>query len=311
VSAPGLGAPGPGGSATAAPSTPVGGRPAARRGVVARFAHALRRNRFAALALGYVVVASALIAFEPWLPLPSPYDLNLRNQFAPPGAEHWLGTDENGRDVLARLILGGRVSFAIAIVGALLTVLIASVVGVVAGYFGGVVDNAIMRLTDGLMSIPTFFLVMVIVALWGPSATVLIVALATTRWMGVARLVRAEVLRAKNMEYVTASVGLGASDFRIMLRHLLPQAVPSLVVATTINVGVVMLVEAGLSFLGVGILPPTPSWGNMLTASQYYMWIAPHLAIYPGMMIFLSVLSFNALGDVLRDVLDPRYRAGD
>ena len=289
----------------------AGPRPVGRRGVAGRFAQALRGNRLAALALAFVAAAALLIALEPLLPLPSPYALNLRNQFAPPSPEHWLGTDENGRDVLARLILGGRVSFAVAIMGALLTVFIASLVGVVAGYFGGVVDNVMMRLTDGLMSIPTFFLVLVIVALWGPSATVLIIALATTRWMGVARLVRAEVLRAKNMEYVTASVGLGAGDARIMLRHLLPQAVPSLVVATTINVGVVMLVEAGLSFLGVGILPPTPSWGNMLTASQYYMWIAPHLAVYPGLMIFLSVLSFNALGDVLRDVLDPRYRAGD
>ena len=278
------------------------------RSVLSRFASALRHNWYATFALLFLLTTAVVIGLQPWLPLPSPYALNLRNQFALPSAAHWLGTDESGRDVLARLILGGRVSFAVAIIGALLTVFIASVVGVIAGYFGGVVDNVVMRLTDGLMSIPTFFLVMVIVALWGSSPTVLIVALATTRWMGVARLVRAEVLRAKNMEYVTASVGLGAGDIRIMLRHLLPQAVPSLVVATTINVGIVMLVEAGLSFLGVGILPPTPSWGNMLTGSQYYMWIAPHLAIYPGLMIFLSVLSFNALGDVLRDVLDPRYR---
>lgn len=266
----------------------------------------LRQNKLASLGLAFLLLMTATILLEPILPLPSAYAINLRNQFAMPSPEHWLGTDENGRDVLARLIIGGRVSFTVAVVGALLTVLIASLIGVAAGYFGGVVDNLIMRFTDGLMSIPTFFLLLVIVTLWGSSATVLVVALATTRWMEVARLVRAEVLRFKNMDFVTASQGLGARHRRIMFVHLLPQALPSLIVATTISVGVVMLVEAGLSFLGIGILPPTPSWGNMLTASQYYMWSAPHLAIYPGLMILLSVMAFNSLGDVIRDVLDPR-----
>lgn len=271
-----------------------------------RLLRRLRQNKLASLGLAFLLLMTATILLEPILPLPSAYAINLRNQFAMPSPEHWLGTDENGRDVLARLIIGGRVSFTVAVVGALLTVLIASLIGVAAGYFGGVVDNLIMRFTDGLMSIPTFFLLLVIVTLWGSSATVLVVALATTRWMEVARLVRAEVLRFKNMDFVTASQGLGARHRRIMFVHLLPQALPSLIVATTISVGVVMLVEAGLSFLGIGILPPTPSWGNMLTASQYYMWSAPHLAIYPGLMILLSVMAFNSLGDVIRDVLDPR-----
>jgi len=200
------------------------------------------------------------------------------------------------------------VSLTVGLVGALLTVFLASVVGVVAGYFGGVVDDVIMRITDGLMAIPTFFLIMVIVAIWGPSLVVLVVSLAVTRWMDVARLIRAEVLRFKEMEFVSAARGLGAGDQRIMWRHLLPQAVPSLIVATSLNVGYVMLVEAALSFLGLGILPPTPSWGNMLTDSQYYMWVAPHLAVYPGVMIVMAVLAFNSIGDVLRDVLDPRQR---
>lgn len=272
----------------------------------ARLLKRLRQNKLASLGLAFLLLMTATILLEPILPLPSAYAINLRNQFAMPSPEHWLGTDENGRDVLARLIIGGRVSFTVAVVGALLTVLIASLIGVAAGYFGGVVDNLIMRFTDGLMSIPTFFLLLVIVTLWGSSATVLVVALATTRWMEVARLVRAEVMRFKNMDFVTAAQGLGARHRRVMFVHLLPQALPSLIVATTISVGVVMLVEAGLSFLGIGILPPTPSWGNMLTASQYYMWSAPHLAVYPGLMILLSVMAFNSLGDVIRDVLDPR-----
>lgn len=284
------------------------GVPPARR----RWARALAllyRNKMAFFGLIFLIVISLLVVFEPWLPLHSPTRINLANQFAPPSSTHWLGTDENGRDVFARLIVGGRISLAVGIVGAILTVLVASVVGVVAGYFGGVVDHVIMRLTDGFMAIPTFFLIMIIVAIWGSSALILVLALALTRWMGVARLVRSEVMRFKNMEFVTAARGLGASDLRLMTRHLLPQAVPSLIVATSLNVGVVMLIEAGLSFLGLGILPPTPSWGNMLTASQYYMWIAPHLAIYPGLMILISVLAFNSLGDVLRDILDPRQQA--
>jgi peptide/nickel transport system permease protein len=275
-----------------------------------RFWRILRQNWLALFGLTYIAVVGALVLLEPVLPLPSAYTIDLRNRFAPPSAQHWLGTDENGRDVLARLIAGGRVSFAVATAGAILTVAIAALVGVVAGYAGGAVDQVLMRFTDGMMSVPTFFLLMVILTLWGSSATVLIVALATTRWMGVSRLVRAEVLRFKSMDFITASRGLGAGSVRIMFVQLLPQAMPSLVVATTINVGIVMLVEAGLSFLGIGVLPPTPSWGNMLGASQYYMWSAPRLAVYPGMMILLSVMSFNALGDVIRDALDPRARTG-
>jgi peptide/nickel transport system permease protein len=273
-----------------------------------RFLRALWANKLAAVGAVYLIVLVGAIAFEPWLGLPEPTRMSLSAQFQPPSAEHLLGTDENGRDVLARLIAGGRVSLAVGLAGAFLTVLLASIIGVTAGYFGGATDAVIMRITDGLMAVPTFFLIMVIVAIWGPSLTVLVASLAFTRWMNVARLVRAEVLRTKEMEYVGAARSLGAGDLRLMLRHLLPQAAPTLIVATSLNVGYVMLVEAALSFLGLGILPPTPSWGNMLTDSQYYMWVAPHLAVYPGVMIVLAVLAFNSLGDVLRDVLDPRMR---
>lgn len=277
-------------------------------GTGARLLRALWANKLAAFGTLFLLVLIATIALEPWLGLPSPTRLSLARQFQPPSAEHLLGTDENGRDVLARLIAGGRVSLTVGLAGALLTVLIASLVGVVAGYFGGAVDGVIMRITDGLMAIPTFFLIMVIVAIWGPSLVVLVASLAVTRWMDVARLVRAEVLRFKQMEFIDAARSLGASDLRLMVTHLLPQAAPSLIVATSLNVGYVMLVEAALSFLGLGILPPTPSWGNMLTDSQYYMWVAPHLAVYPGALIVMAVLAFNSIGDVLRDVLDPRQR---
>jgi peptide/nickel transport system permease protein len=267
------------------------------------------RHRLATFGAIYLLIVVAAIALEPLLGLPDPNKIDLLSTFAPPGPEHPLGTDENGRDVLARLIAGARVSLAVGFAGAALTVLVASIVGVVSGYFGGTVDNVIMRLTDGFMAIPTFFLLMIVVSIWGSSFTILVLALAFTRWMGVARLVRAEVLRFKESEFISAARALGASNVRLMAVHLLPQAAPSLVVATSLNVGIVMLIEAGLSFLGLGILPPTPSWGNMLSASQNYMWIAPALAVYPGVLILLAVLAFNAIGDVLRDILDPRHRS--
>jgi peptide/nickel transport system permease protein len=297
-------------SIEASAPTPGDARRASRIAARRRAARTFFRHRMATAGAVYLVVLFAAIAFHPYLGLPDPNRINLARQFAPPSAEHLLGTDENGRDVLSRLIAGGRISVTVGLVGAVLTVLVASVVGVTAGFFGGWVDQAIMRLTDGFMAIPTFFLLLIIVTIWGSSATILVLALALTRWMGVARLVRSEVLRFKEMEFVTAARSLGASNLRLMAMHLLPQAAPSLIVATSLNVGIVMLVEAGLSFLGLGILPPTPSWGNMLTASQYYMWMAPHLAVYPGLLIFLAVLAFNSLGDVLRDILDPRQRAG-
>ncbi len=287
----------------------VTARPGQRTRFLRNAVDTFLRHRLATFGMAYLLIVGAAIAFEPLLGLPDPNKIDLLSTFAPPSAEHPLGTDENGRDVLARLIAGARVSLAVGLAGAALTVLVASIVGVASGYFGGTVDNVIMRLTDGFMAIPTFFLLMIVVSIWGSSFTILVLALAFTRWMGVARLVRAEVLRFKESEFISAARALGASNLRLMVVHLLPQATPSLIVATSLNVGIVMLVEAGLSFLGLGILPPTPSWGNMLSASQNYMWIAPALAIYPGVLILLAVLAFNAIGDVLRDILDPRYRS--
>lgn len=281
-----------------------------RRTVWQVFRASLRRNKLALFGAIWLVLVCFVLVAQPLLPLPSPTRIDIANTFAPPSARHLLGTDENGRDVLARLIDGGRVSILVGLVSALLTMVVGGVLGVVAGYAGGAVDRVIMRVTDGVLSIPVFFLLLAVVALFGSSITVLVLALSFTRWMGPARLIRGEILRVKSLEYATAAKGLGAGHGRIMFRHLLPQALPSLIVATSIGVGNVMLVEAGLSFLGLGIVPPTPSWGNMLTASQFYMWSAPQLAVYPGLMILLTVLAFNAIGDVIRDTLDPRRRAG-
>lgn len=281
-----------------------------RRTLAQVFLDSLLRNKLALFGTAWLLLVCIVLVTEPILPLPSPTRINITNTFAKPSSQHLLGTDENGRDVLARLIDGGRVSILVGIVSALLTVVVGGTLGVVAGYAGGPVDRVIMRVTDGVLSIPVFFLLLAVVALFGSSITVLVLALSFTRWMGPARLIRGEIMRVKELEYSTAVRSLGAGHLRIMFRHLLPQAMPLLIVATSIGVGNVMLVEAGLSFLGLGIAPPTPSWGNMLTASQFYMWSAPQLAVYPGLMILLTVLAFNAVGDVIRDTLDPRRRSG-
>ncbi len=287
-----------------------GTRRRARRTAAQVFFTSLLRNKLALFGTTWLVLLCLILVAEPVLPLPSPTRINITNAFAGPSAEHLLGTDENGRDVVARLIDGGRVSILVGIVSALLTVVVGGALGVVAGYTGGTVDRVIMRVTDGVLSIPVFFLLLAVVALFGSSITVLVLALSFTRWMGPARLIRGEIMRIKELEYATAARSLGAGHLRIMFLHLLPQALPLLIVATSMGVGNVMLVEAGLSFLGLGITPPTPSWGNMLTASQFYMWSAPMLAVYPGLMILLTVLAFNAVGDVIRDTLDPRRRSG-
>src|SRR5690625_1398045 len=266
-----------------------------RQSFLSIFFFRLRQNRVALFGTVFLLIVVGIVVLQPFLPLKSATRINVMNVFAPISAEHWLGTDENGRDVLARLIVGGRVSFAVGFASALLTIVLGSVLGVVAGYFGGTVDRLLMRFTDGLLAIPTFFLLLVVVAIWGSSITVLVLALSLTRWMGPARLIRGEILRFKEQEFTTAAHSMGARDFRIMFVHLLPQALPALIVATSIGIGDVMLIEAGLSFLGLGVLPPVPSWGNMLTDSQYYMWSAPLLAVYPGLLILLSVLAFNSI----------------
>ncbi|MBA2668178.1 MAG: ABC transporter permease [Trueperaceae bacterium] len=273
------------------------------------FLGALAKNKLALFGTTFLIFVLITMAAAPWLPIPSPTRINLAETFQSPSARHWLGTDENGRDVFARLLAGGRVSIAVGFAAALMTVVIGSALGVMAGYFGGLTDRLIMRFTDGLLAVPVFFLLLAVVAIWGSSITVLVVALGFTRWMGPARLIRGEILRFKTMEFTVAARALGAGHVRLMVKHLLPQAMPALIVATSIGVGNVMLIEAGLSFLGLGISPPTPSWGNMLTASQFYMWTAPHLAVYPGVMILLTVMAFNTLGDVFRDALDPRLRS--
>ncbi len=264
-----------------------------------------RRNRVAIGAAVFLALIGLLALLAPVVALRSPDEIDLRNQLLSPSVQHPLGTDEVGRDVWARLLYGARVSLLVALTAMLIGVTIGTLVGALAGYFGGWADAILMRLTDGMLVIPTFFLALIILAVFGASLVNVVLVIGLTQWMVVARVVRSEVLRTKPQEFVTAARSLGASDGRIILRHVLPQAAPTTIVAASLGVANAILTESALSYLGLGIAPPTPTWGNMLSGAQNFVWNRPDLAFYPGAMILAAVLAFNSLGDALRDALDP------
>lgn len=246
--------------------------------------------------------------------------VNLFNRMAPPGEGHPLGTDELGRDLLVRLLEGGRVSLLVGISGALLAAVIGTAIGLAAGYAGGRADSLLMRLTDAVIALPLLPLLIVLAAIdvtklglpqaladdgWG-SVYRIVILVALFGWTTVARLVRAAVLSQKERDYIRAARALGAGPLRIALRHILPNIASPIIVATTLSIGNIMLAESVLSFLGLGIQPPLPSWGNMLTNAQEIIWQAPALAIWPGALLFATVIACNILGDGLQDALDPR-----
>jgi peptide/nickel transport system permease protein len=263
------------------------------------------------LALGFLVMVHVVVAFGPLLVRTSPEEINPATVFAAPSAEHLLGTDEAGRDVLARLFQGGRVTLSVALAAMVISVTAGTLVGGISGYFGGPVGGVLMRITDGMMALPTFFLLLVVTALFGSGGTTLTAVIGLTAWMGVARVIRSEFLRWRSREFIDAARCVGAGHWRIMQRHLLPQAIPSMSVAATIGVSVAILTESGLSYLGLGIPAPDASWGNLLLNAQTYLYRDALLAVYPGIMILLVVLAYNFLGDGLREALDPETsRAG-
>lgn len=233
--------------------------------------------------------------------------IDIPNKFLSPGAEgHILGTDHLGRDQLIRLLYGGRVSLAIAYGASFMTILIGVTLGLVAGYYGGRVDDLITWVVTTLSSVPALFLLLIAAAIWTPSAQLLIIILALLGWIGTCRLVRGEVLSLKEHEYVLAARSVGASNFRLLVNHILPNVLPIIIVTMTIIAGNLILVESALSFLGVGVQAPTPTWGNMLTDARSYFNIGTHLVISPGILIMVTVLCFYLVGDGLRDALDPR-----
>jgi peptide/nickel transport system permease protein len=239
----------------------------------------------------------------------SPYDpaaQELRLRLAGPSAEHPFGLDELGRDILARVLAGARISLFVAVAVVSVSALLGTLLGAVAGYFGGLVDDLISRVTDTLLAFPGILLAIALVAVLGPSLRNVLFALTIIGWVGYARLVRGQVLRAREYEYVRAAQALGAPTVRVLLRHIIPTAIPAVVVQATLGMAGAIIGEAALSFLGLGVQPPTPSWGTMLNAAQQFLETAPWMAWWPGLAIFALTLSFNLAGDGLRDLLDPK-----
>ena len=241
----------------------------------------------------------------------SPYDpiqQTLQDRLLPPSFQHWMGTDQFGRDVLSRLLYGSRVSLAVGFVAVSIYIFIGTLVGSLAGFYGGWVDGVLMRFVDIMLSVPTFFLILMVIAFVGPNILNVMVIIGLTSWTDVARLVRGEILSLKEREFIQAARLIGASDSRIILRHLLPNAMGPILVVATLGVGGAILIESSLSFLGLGVQPPTASWGNMLLEGKEHLTDAWWLVVFPGMAVFFTVLGFNLIGEGLRDLMDPRLR---
>ncbi|MFW5991621.1 MAG: oligopeptide ABC transporter permease [Halanaerobiaceae bacterium] len=267
------------------------------------------KNKLAVIGL---IIFTMMVLMAICAPLLAPYDPYEIDIFAPvhqaPDGEHLLGTDELGRDVLSRLLYGSRITLLVGVSSMIFAVTVGSLIGAVCGYYGGMLDNILMRITDVFLSFPAIILLIIMAAYFSTSVLGMIVIIGITSWMPVARLVRGEFLSLKEKEFVKASMALGAKDFRTIFRHMLPNAMAPLIVAATLRVGYSILFESALSFLGIGIQPPVPTWGNMLSNAQSDIFRAPWIAVWPGVMIFLTVLTINFIGDGLRDALDPKLK---
>jgi peptide/nickel transport system permease protein len=260
------------------------------------------------------LVVALIIVTGTLAPAIAPYSYStqsLLGRLERPSAAHWLGTDGFGRDILSRVIWGGRVSLEIGLLATGLSLVVGTLLGGVAAYFGGAVDTAIMRVADVFMAIPALFLILVVVALFGAGLLNTAAVIGLVTWAQVARVVRAECLSLRAREFVDAARALGASHRRILARHLLVNALPVIIVQATLLLGQTILIESGLSYLGLGAQPPLPSWGNMIVEGRQFLASAWWVATFPGVAIFVTVLGFNLFGDGLRDALDPRLRAGD
>jgi peptide/nickel transport system permease protein len=259
---------------------------------------------------GGIIILLLLIhsLLAPWL---SPYDpgqIDINNVLASPSVKHWLGTDQLGRDVLSRMIWGARISLVVGFVATGISILIGITLGSVSGYYGGWVDSVVMRFVDIMLCFPTFFLILAVIAFLGPSIWNIMIVIGLTSWMGVTRLVRADFISLRERDFVQAARTIGASDMRIIFLHILPNSMASILVAATLGIAGAILTESALSFLGIGVQPPTPSWGNILTAGKDNIDIAWWLSLYPGLAILITVVGYNLLGEGIRDLLDPRLK---
>lgn len=257
---------------------------------------------------GFVIICVIfmLAMLAPWIAPYDPNAINVKAILLEPSMAHWMGTDGLGRDVLSRMLFGGRVSLLVGLVAVGISTAIGIILGALAGFYRGWVDVVIMRLVDIMLSIPSFFLILAVIAFLTPSIMNIMIVIGLTSWMGVTRLVRAEFLSLCDREYVLASRTLGARDFRLIFRHLLPNSLTPIIVSAVLGVAGAVLMESGLSFLGLGVQAPQASWGNILTDGKEYIQFAWWLSLFPGLAILMTVLGYNLLGEGLRDALDPR-----
>lgn len=256
-------------------------------------------------------IIAMLLTITCFAPIFSPYNplgVNMSEKLQGISTQHLMGTDQLGRDLLSRVIYGARVSITASFSVVFICLIVGTVIGCAAGYFGGIIDELLMRLVDMMMAFPSIILPIAITGVLGPSVTNIILALSLTSWVGYARMVRSSVLTLKHLAFVEAAKAMGSSQWRVIREHILPNAVHPLIVYAAFNASHTILAISGLSFLGLGAQPPTPEWGSMLKEASSFMGSAPHLFIFPGLMIMLTVLGFNLLGDGLRDFLDPRLR---
>jgi peptide/nickel transport system permease protein len=268
----------------------------------------LIRNKMAFAGLLFIVLILLFALFAPAIATNDPSKVDASSILSAPSRDHIFGTDMLGRDIFSRIVYGSRISLSIGFIAVGIAVLIGIVFGSVSGYYGGRVDSAMMRFVDIMLCFPTFFLILAVIAVLEPSIFNIMVVIGATSWMGVARLVRAEVLTLKERDYVAAARVMGASDLWIITKHLIPNAIGPVLVSATLGVGGAILVESALSFLGIGVQPPTPSWGNILMDGKSTLGVAWWLTIYPGIFILLTVLAYNLLGEGLRDILEPRLK---
>lgn len=277
-------------------------------GFMGRALRRFLRHRPATISLVVLILLALVALASPWL---APYDpraqnIDIMGVPQPPSATHWMGTDVLGRDLLSRVMFGARVSLMVGLLSASMAALIGTLIGALAGYHGGRIDDLLMRFVDLMLSIPILPMTILLAGILRPSVALIVVIIGTFGWMGTARLVRGRFLSLRESEFVEATHALGGSPGRVILRHMLPNALGPIVVATTLAVGGAIMLESALSFLGLGVQPPTPTWGNLLNESRQWLSLAPWLAIFPGLFILITVLAVNFLGDGLRDALDPK-----
>ena len=272
--------------------------------------NALRRRRLA-MAGGAVIVLLVVVGIAgPWIAPYDPLDQDLSKSLLGPSWSHWFGTDSFGRDILSRVLYGARISLIVGIASQGIAFSLGVAMGLVSGYYGGRVDSVIMRLADVTLAFPTLLLLIAITAAFQPGLTVVFVAIGVVGWAGLARLVRSQTLVVRELDFVQAARALGMNDLRLLARHVLPNTLAPAIIAVTLGMAGAILLEAALSFIGLGAQPPTPSWGSMISDGRDFLRTAPWISVFPGLAIGLVVLGFNLFGDGLRDAMDPRLRGG-